>query len=248
MKSFIKSIFHSFGLEISRKERRIEEQDYFRNEEMILGLKRCNSILPGIKTIIDVGAAAGSWSLSAFELWGESDYLLLEPLHERKEELQSLENKHSNFHFVHAAAGQEKGELSFFVSNDLDGSGITTENSNEKNIRKVHVVRIDEEIQLRKLQGPYLIKLDTHGFEVPIIEGCQKMMDEISVFIIECYGFQIAEKSLLFWEMCHYMDQLGFRLFDIVDVMNRSKDGAFWQCDGFFIRKDSPVFHTSGYQ
>ncbi|RYE45276.1 MAG: hypothetical protein EOP48_22205 [Sphingobacteriales bacterium] len=72
-------------------------------------------------------------------------------------------------------------------------------------------------------------------------------MNQVSCFIIECYGFQIAEKSLLFWEMCRYMDELGFRLFDIVDVMNRPKDGAFWQCDAFFLRKENPVWSNIQY-
>lgn len=214
---------------------------------MIQGLQRCNRIVPHLNTIIDVGAAAGSWSLSAFELWRQSNYLLLEPLEERKLELESLEKKYSNFHFVPAAGGEEKGEVSFYISADLDGSGVANGSPNDQNIRKVDVVRIDDEILRLGLKGPYLVKLDTHGYEVPIIKGCRNILTEVSIFIIECYGFQIAENSLLFWEMCRYMDELGFRLFDIVDVMNRAKDGAFWQCDAFFLRSENPVFQDFGY-
>jgi hypothetical protein len=47
--------------------------------------------------------------------------------------------------------------------------------------------------------------------------------------------------------MCQYMDNLGYRLFDIVDIMNRPTDKAFWQCDAFFIKKDNPVFQTNTY-
>jgi FkbM family methyltransferase len=194
-----------------------------------------------------VGAAAGSWSLSAFELWPDSSFILFEPLEERNAELKALDSRFANFHFIPAAAGKEKGQVSFYVSGDLDGSGVATGVSNDPNIRTVNVVSIDEEVMKLELKGPYLVKLDTHGFEVPIIEGAQKILPHVSVFIIECYGFQIAEKSLLFWEMCKYMDHLGFRLFDIVDVMNRAKDGAFWQCDAFFLRKDNKIFEYPQY-
>lgn len=247
MKSLLRSILHSLGFEITRRRPLTATLSYFRNIQMIQGLQRCKSIVPEISTIIDVGAAAGSWSLSAFELWRQSNYLLLEPLEERRVELESLVNKYSNFRFIPAAAGRESGEVSFYVADDLDGSGITEKISTDLNVRKVNVVSIDDEAKRLKLKGPYLIKLDTHGFEVPIIEGCKQVLSEVSVFIIECYGFQIADKSLLFWEMCQYMDQLGFRLFDIVDIMNRPKDGAFWQCDAFFMKKDNLVFNQNGY-
>jgi hypothetical protein len=112
----------------------------------------------------------------------------------------------------------------------------------------VQVIRLDDAVKEGGLTGPFLVKLDTHGFEVPILEGCSGIVDQVSLFIIECYGFQIADNSLLFWEMCQYMDCLGFRLFDIVDIMHRPKDGSFWQCDAFFIRKENDLFKDNKYR
>ncbi len=242
----MRSFFALANLEIRRKPQPVPAS-YFRNEEMIGGLARVKKLNLNITTIIDVGAAAGSWSLSAKELWPDCSYLLFEPLAERKAELEALARVNTNFHFVPLAAGKEKGSISFNVSDDLDGSGITYNPGTNPHIRSVEVSSIAHEITERNLKGPYMVKLDTHGFEVPIIEGCAGIMKDISLFIIECYGFHIVRNSLLFWEMNRYMSEYGFRLFDMVDIMRRPADQAFWQCDAFFIRNDHPLFKNNQY-
>lgn len=245
MKKLIRGFFGLFNLEVKRS--RKKSPAHFYNEQMVKGLGRFKSLKLEINSIVDVGAAAGNWSLSAKALWPESSYLLFEPLEERKKELENLAKIHSNFHFVPLAAGKEKGLIKFVVTDDLDGSGVATGGQGTSNIRSVEVSSIGEEVNKLHLKGPYLIKLDTHGFEVPILEGCTSLLDQTSLFIIESYGFQIADSSLLFWEMCEYMDKLGFRLFDIVDIMHRPKDSAFWQCDAFFIRKENELFKDNKY-
>lgn len=246
MKKIIVFIFNFFGLEIRRKPSVDLLYNYSRNEQMIQGLKRCKQRGITINTIIDVGAAAGSWSLSALEFWPSSNYILFEPLVERKNELEQLSLKNKNFHFIPAAAGRERGQVSFEVASDLDGSGISDVTIGDS-IRTVEVTPIDVEVEKLQVKGPFIVKLDTHGFEIPILEGCSKIWNDVSLFIIECYGFHIAKESLLFWEMCQYMQSKGFRLVDIVDIMNRPTDGAFWQCDAFFMNSTNQVFESNSY-
>jgi FkbM family methyltransferase len=247
VKKILRSLFNLFGLEIRRKKLKVT-YPYIRNEKMIQALRRFKSINYNTNTIVDIGAASGYWSLSAKEIWPQCSYLLFEPLSERKGELNILVKQNPNFQFVPFAAGKGKSKIQFVISPDLDGSGIASSSTPEANIRTVDVSSIDLEVKSRGLKGPYIIKLDTHGFEVPILEGCSEILKDVSLFIIECYGFHIADNSLLFWEMCQYMDKLGYRLFDVVDVMNRPKDGAFWQCDAFFIRKENSLFKYNHYQ
>jgi len=218
------------------------------NDQMFNGLARLKQLDISINTIIDIGAAAGSWTLLAKKLWPDCAYVLFEPLEERTDELNKLAELNTNIFIVPYAAGKTISETRFHVTDDLDGSGIAANaGSSSENVRVVKQTTVDTEIKKCQLPGPYLVKLDTHGYEIPILEGCEEVIKNVSAFIIECYGFQIAENSLLFWEMCRYMDNLGFRLCDIVDIMNRPKDGVFWQCDAFFIRKDNALFNNPGY-
>jgi FkbM family methyltransferase len=246
MKAILKSLFEILGFEIHRKKQPVLHS-YFRNEQMVQGFKHIQNLDLKFNTVIDVGAADGSWALSAKEFWPFCDFLLLEPLIERKEELEQLAGKYPNFQYIPFAAGAEKSVIQFYVADDLDGSGIADELGNNKNIRNVETTSIDSEILNKNLKGPYLVKLDTHGFEVPILKGCEKILDQVSAFIIECYGFHITKDSLLFWEMCQYMDNIGYRLFNIIDVTNRPKDLAFWQCDAVFIDKRHAIFNANTF-
>jgi FkbM family methyltransferase len=234
LKKIIRKTFDVFGLTINKKPKKYS---YYRNEAMIAGLQRFYDKNIAINTILDVGAAEGSWSLSANEFFPNAKYLLLEPLTERKTELEKLCKNNPNFQFVSKAAGNRASFINFNVSEDLDGSGVSDSEEISEYIRQVEVTRIDEELKLKQLKGPYLIKLDTHGFEIPILEGCSEIINEVNLFIIECYGYHITKDSLLFWEMCDYMDKLGFKLIEIIDVFNRPKDNTFWQCDAFFAPK-----------
>jgi hypothetical protein len=65
--------------------------------------------------------------------------------------------------------------------------------------------------------------------------------------VIEVYGFHISPTCLIFHELSAELDKLGFRLIDIVDIMRRPDDNAFWQCDAFFIKNDHPIFLSNSY-
>ena len=212
---------------------------------MISGLNSLKKQNISVKTILDVGAAKGVWSIALQKLWPCCSFVLFEPLEERKTALENLISANTNFHYIPSAAGKDSSQIKFYISADLDGSGVAKDT--DQITRLVSLTSVDLEIKRLKLHGPFIIKLDTHGYEVPILEGCKDIIEHVSLFIIECYGFRIAKHSFLFWEMCRHMDTLGFRLIDIVDVMRRPKDEAFWQCDAFFVRKEDEVLDNASY-
>lgn len=207
------------------------------------GLMRSARCIPPVATVIDVGAAAGTWYEKAAAVWPAAHYVLFEPLTERRTELEALAGHRSNVSLYFAALGREKSKLQFTVTDDLDGSGFY---GNGK-LREVDVESLDDVLDKQNRPGPYLLKLDTHGFEVPIFEGAERMLRDAELIIVEVYGFYVAPNSFLFWHICEYLDARGFRLFDIVDTMRRPKDKAFWQADAFFLKKSNPVFADNTY-
>jgi len=250
MRNAIKRLLSLVGLEVRLKRKVETTKYYYQSAEMTTALERLRPLISNdIYTFVDVGAAVGDWSLCAKQFWPNAKFVLCEPLAERAAVLDNLCNSNKDFYFLPVAAGKEEGEIQFSVTDDLDGSG-SAEGLDSKtgNIRTVAVKRIDEELRRLDLTGPYIIKLDTHGFEVPIIEGCQDILKEVSLFIIECYGLRLTKNSLLFWEMCEYMDKKGFGLIDIIDITRRPIDNAFWQCDAFFIPKTSPQFSVNTFK
>ena len=205
------------------------------------GLKRMMKLGISPSTVIDVGAAQGSWTKNLLNLWPKADFHLIEPLKENLPHLSELKNSYSNIKYHLAVAGESAGEVNILVSPDLDGSGIYgTDNGNT---RPVPVMMIDSIPGTERV----LIKLDTHGYEVPILKGAKKTLESTELLVIEVYGFRISPTCLLFHELSDYLDHLGFRLVDIVDIMRRPGDNAFWQADAFYLRKDHPVFANNSY-
>ncbi len=250
MKQAIKYIVSSFGYEVKKKNKEQPQivKEVITTDKLKDGLRRIHNKNFEVNTIIDVGAAAGCWTGLAKNYWPSANYILIEPLEERKDELEELVIANQNHFLVSAVAGKEDGVVKFKVAEDLDGSGVIDSNQDGATIRELKVIAIENEVKRLGVKGPYIIKLDTHGFEVPIIEGCTTMLSEVNLFIIECYGFQLTKDSLLFWEMCSYMENLGFRLFDVVDIMRRPNDDAFWQCDAFFIPAKTELFNNNSYR
>lgn len=248
LKKILRKLGHAAGLEISAyRPQAVKEYGYVRNEEMIQGLIRSKMRSFQPTTIIDIGAAEGSWTLSCQEIWPDANYVLFEPLEERAEALKKLVQQNKKFHFVAAGAGKEQSVKHFYVSGDLDGSAVVDEPSTAENIRVINITSVDHEISAAGLPGPYLLKLDTHGFEVPIFEGALETLKNTELIIVEVYGFNLTKDSLLFFQMTDFLDKYGFRMVDMVDVMRRQKDGAFWQADAFYLKKDNVIFNDNVY-
>jgi FkbM family methyltransferase len=201
-----------------------------------------------INTIIDVGASNGMWSRTVMDFYPESKYLLIEanPVHEQALEVFTVEKP--NAQFVLAAAGDKHGgSINFSFDRDDPYAGQASYESS-KDSTVISETSIDFEIEARKMNGPYLIKLDTHGFELPIFTGASVTLAKTEIIIVECYNFKISSECLLFYEMCEYLDGKGFRCIDLVDPLWRPYDNAFWQMDLIFVRKDSPQFSYSNYR
>lgn len=194
--------------------------------------------------VIDVGAASGKWSLCCERVFPEATYHLIEPLEEDRPLLETILAARPGWTHIPAAAGDKAGTVSFSIAPDLDGSAIYGADSGYPQ-RIVPVITLDS---LDLPAGDCLLKLDTHGYEIPIFEGAPKVLRRATLLIVEVYGQRIAPGSLLFHEMCAHLAGCGFRAADVVDVMRRPADGTFWQADMFFLRDCHPVFANQSYR
>jgi FkbM family methyltransferase len=164
-------------------------------------------------------------------------------VHEKS--LRQLGERHKNFQFVLKAAGESSGEL-YFNAEDPFGVQASYQPYPAHNLR-VPVTTVDHEIKSQQYSGPYLIKLDTHGFEVPILKGADTTLKQTEVVVMECYNFKIAPEGLLFYEMCQHLTGHGFRCVDLVDPLYRPYDNSFWQMDLVFVRENRAEFAYNNY-
>ncbi len=196
--------------------------------------------------VIDLGAARGAWTRAALECFPGVKALMVEPLVEHEAILRDLSHQYPRAVYELAAVGSEEGVVDFHVSEDLDGSGVY--GCHETPVRQVPLRKLDDLVRGHGIGGPYVIKFDTHGYEVPILQGGRKTLAEASAIIMECYNFKISPTSLYFWEMCQEMGRYGFRPFDYVGTVRRPTDRALWQMDIIFLRADNNVFRHQSYR
>ena len=212
---------------------------------MEAALRRSGARLPKIGTVIDVGAAAGKWTRLARPHFPEAQFFLIEPLRERGPELEALRAQDRRVDFVSAVAGAKAGEATFNVTDDLDGSGVADAPGSAS--RTVAVTTIDREVAARNLPAPYFIKLDTHGYEVPILEGARATLAQTALLMIEVYNFQLTADCLRFPQLCARMEEFGFLPCDLIEPARRPVDLALWQMDLLFARADAPIFSRKTY-
>ena len=205
------------------------------------------------KSFIDVGASDGRWTELAMQFFPNSYYILIEAQEGHRKSLEHFQSKNKKTSICIAAAGDSEGEI-YFDASDLH-AGLASKEKLATNCITVPVTTIDIQVERNKLEPPFCIKLDTHGFEIPILEGAKKTLMKADLLIIEVYNFQIvqndedaSQNSLRFYELCLYLDRKGFYCADLVDIMRRKKDDMLWQMDMFFYRKENVVFGSNSYE
>jgi FkbM family methyltransferase len=198
-------------------------------------------------TVIDVGASDGHWSRKlAAALPGQKNFVMIEAQTLHRDGLTRFQADFANTRTVLAAAGSQQGEI-YFEANDPWG-GVAAERPNNQtgNWIRVPMTTIDREVEASGFPGPYLIKLDTHGYEVPILDGAKQTLAKTEVLVIECYNLKIAASARRFPEFCLHLENLGFRCIDLFDPFYRPSDGTLWQMDLIFMRGDRPEFNPVG--
>ena len=198
-----------------------------------------------IQTIVDIGASDGHWTEMAMEFFPDAKYLLIEAQKVHQDKLEIFVINHTNAQYCLAAAGDKAGRIFFDAGNPFGGQA--SYKPYAQNNIEVEVTTVDTQISQRTLSGPFLLKLDTHGFEVPIFKGATEALAHTQAIVIECYIQRLTETSLTFAQMCSYLDTFGFRCIDAVDFEWRPFDNTLWQMDLVFIRKDRVEFDYRDY-
>lgn len=207
------------------------------------GLRRLTGRGLNIAALIDVGAADGGWARAFVAAVPKcSNLLLIEAQSVHRPALARFQTDFPQAHVVMEAAGPAQGEIWFEAANPWGGLAATQPDGRAGNWIRVPQTTLDREVTSRQLPGPYLIKLDTHGYELPILQGAAATMAQTAALVVECYNFDIAPSAVRFPVFCQHMESLGFRCVDLWDPLYRESDQALWQFDLLFVRSDRPEF------
>lgn len=193
-----------------------------------------------IQSIIDLGASDGKWSRMASAYFPEARILGIEPLAERDTDLAQMQSLYPSFSYRICAAGnQDHGAAMLNVTPELDGSYI----GSGAGARQVPLRTVDSLVSEIGLAGPFLMKFDTHGYELQILEGASHTLQNTPVIIMEMLNFG----GLRFPGLLAHLDGLGYRPLDAVDLVRTPTKQVLWQFDFVLIRNDHPLLSEASF-
>lgn len=192
-------------------------------------IETIKKILKKGDVFIDVGANIGYVSAIALGVVGkEGSVHSFEPVPKYFNRLKNIAVK--NLEYIHVAnqyaLGEREGTAKISVTN-LDNigwntmvpGGMSDETTKEK--IEVPVKRLDVYIKEKSLGRISLIKIDTEGFEFPVLKGLSDYFENTvdrPVIICEIGPGAYPLLGYTLTQLSQYMRKYGYRVFDINDV------------------------------
>jgi FkbM family methyltransferase len=168
-----------------------------------------------VKTVYDIGANIGTWSLLAAAVLQPTQIIAFEPLplfHERF--YQYTKNLPIQLHKV--ALGAVANKLTMNVASDSSSLLPLGElqNSyfgvNKHSEMEVDVVNLTEYVQAKQLPPPDLIKLDIQGYELEALKGSIGLLKATKYILCEVSFVEFYVGQPLYHDIAHFLAQYGF--------------------------------------
>ncbi len=199
------------------------------------------------RTMFDVGVATGTKGY--YGIFEDVRYVLIDPLEESVPFMDEIARTYPGSLAIQAAAGPEPGEADFVVSPKLSGSSFLLKPAGAE-VRKTPVVTLDGLVQEHALEGPFVIKLDVQGYELEVLKGAVRTLEQTEILITEVSlwadrkGRGMAKPA----DLIGWLDAHGFALYDISSVARRTVDGAMTELDLVFCAAASPIRTVRDYR
>jgi len=233
-----------YGYELMRLIKSDSELKAFLGKIKLLGFQ------PGV--ILDIGANRGEWSQTVKSVFASSTFYMIEPQSEMEPFLSRAcaNNVAKNSAYFIAGAGSEPGELEIAIWDNFAGTSIMaveTAEAERFEKRLVPIVTVDGLVRDERMAVPSLIKVDVQGFELEVIKGAVESLSECELIILEVSLFRFFPSTPLVHEVIAFMGNLGYVVYDFLNLRKRPCDGALGQVDICFAKSNGIFRKTNNW-
>ena len=188
-------------------------------------------------TIFDVGAYQGDFSDMCLKVWPESSIHAFEALPEK---MPKLQNRFSDkkVKITNALVGDQNTDDIQFYADETASSILESYELHPKRKLNLKMITLDGYVE-QGMPLPDLLKIDTQGYEYPILKGFEKNIGRIPVLLLELNVIEIYYQVTLAQDVIHFLSQFGFVIYDICEIHRRPLDNALVNLDFVFVKKDS---------
>jgi FkbM family methyltransferase len=187
------------------------------------------------KNILDIGANKGKWTLEIKKkVFPKAEYTLIEAID--YEELDKLSVKHDNINYKNILLDEIEHFVTWYEKRNT-GDSLFKENTGYfDDCKEIKRSATTLDLVFNKNEVFELIKIDCQGAEIPILKGGNRLIQKSSVIILEVPfmgEYNIGAPN--FYEHINYMENIGYRVFDIVEL--HRVDNILIQIDIIFIKQ-----------
>lgn len=201
-----------------------------------------------IRTILDIGANEGQFALLMRKLLPKAKIYSFEPIPHCFEKLKINFKTDSNFEAFNVACGQEDSVMEMNINKFSPSSSfLETEKLHVQNFKhtanstkqSIVVKALDGLSTTMVLEKPYMVKIDTQGYEDKVIIGGNKLISEATVVFVELSYKPLYKEQSLFDDIYTKLLQLGFTYQGNTEELLSPINGSVLQTDGIFIKQSN---------
>lgn len=159
--------------------------------------------------VIDVGVADGSPDL--YERFPNAYLDLFEPHPDWVKVAQNILSQREG-RLYPVALGREKGTSNLYLKGRT-GSSLALDSG--RGSIAVPVERLDEILSSHDIRPPCLLKIDTEGYEMAVLEGAEKLLGNIDCIAVEIH-FQKPDQYEPY-QLINFLAQRGFGMCEMLD-------------------------------
>lgn len=198
--------------------------------------------LLGVRSVVDVGANKGQFTLLMRGLFPEAVIHAFEPLREAAATFEKLFADDGATTLNQYALGEFTGSADFYISGQSDSSSILPITDRQEKwapgtrateTRQVLVKRGDEVILPLHLPRPLLIKLDVQGYELAALEGMPVTLRTTDYVCVEISFTEFYLGQPHADDIISFLRGRGFRLLEIYNL-SIGQHGKVVQADALF--------------
>jgi len=173
-----------------------------------------------VRSIFDIGANVGTWTLLAKSIFPDAAIHAFEPLerHISKFKLNCQELDHISIHEL--CLGNERGTKTIHVSSYSDSSSLLEATALEYEVFRIRQVseasvRVETAshvIYEEDIPVPDLIKIDVQGYELEVLKGFGDLLGSVKFIICEVSFKEYYKDQPLFLDITNYLNGNGFEI------------------------------------
>lgn len=239
VKNRIRLIAKKFGIDISRYN--IEQSTEARIQKQLK--------LNKVDCVLDVGANDGGYGKFLRSAGYHGHIVSFEPLSSAHTKLVKSSRSDTLWEIATPMAlGAIESELEINVAGNSTSSSLLSMLPSHiesapyskyiaKETIKVH--RLDGlEIPTIKSANRIFLKIDTQGYEMPVLLGAKGLLNKVIGIQLEMSVLPLYEGQALFQELLTWLDEAGFEMWGIIPGFMNPVTGRMLQFDGIFFRSE----------